>query len=397
MAAIGERLPRSEPAVLSLSGGWDSSAVFGASQEVIRLRGRGELRAVSVSYPEGDTGREDNFILQTTARWNATPSWLQIEDIPLFRGTRDEAARRDEPFAHPFEQVNRALAAAGRALGARVMFDGYGGDQLFIASPGFLADLVREGRWRDFLRYRRQIISRFDLPTQLRYILLPILPAWMLDFITELQGGRPLRGHFQRLPAPWLRRDFSERYGLMGRQHRIFPPGQPHVPNAELRYYLTAPIGTTSVRCVSRYSFEAGMEQRSPLFDQRVIAFAAARPWEERNLRGESKRTLRRAVSGLIPDSVLAPRRHKTGTAGQYFGRIMQRDFPALARLAFAQPILPELGIVDVSILRQATDDLEAGRFDAETVSQLFFTLQTELWLQAHHGTVSGGIAGRLQ
>jgi asparagine synthetase B (glutamine-hydrolysing) len=215
-----------------------------------------------------------------------------------------------------------------------------------------------------------------------------MLPGWMLNLATEMRGGRPLRGHFQRVPAPWLRTDFAERHNLRGRQDRVFPPGQRDLPNAELRYYLTAPIGSTSLLSVSRYSLEAGLEQRSPLLDQRIVAFAAARPWEERNLGGDMKRTLRRAVRDLVPEQVLASRRRKTGTAGQSFGKSMRREYPALARMAFARPILPELGIVDLPRLRESVEDLEAGRTDAETVSQLFFTLQTELWLQARAGTL---------
>jgi hypothetical protein len=62
----------------------------------------------------------------------------------------------------------------------------------------------------------------------------------------------------------------------------------------------------------------------------------------------------------------------------------MRKDFPALARRGFARPILPELGIVDLARLRDAVGEFEARTCDTETISMLFFTLQTELWLQSH-------------
>ena len=381
-AAVLERLPRGGPTAISLSGGWDSTAVFGIGQQVIRTGGAGRLAPVSISYPEGDPGREDDLIDETTHYWNCTPTWLSIADIPLFHRTGEDAARRDEPFTHTFEFWNRALANAGQALGARVMLDGYGGDQLFGASNTYLAGLLRQGRIRAFLNEWKPLALRLDLRTQLRWIVLPFLPQALVDVARAARGGRAFRSLFLSPPAPWIRADFATRHDLIGRQEQLFPPGQSVEAQGEIRYYLTSPFFTTVLATVSGYALEGGVEERSPSIDERVVRFAANRPREERNFAGESKRLLRRALQGLLPDRVLAPRKYKTGTTTRYFLTSMMRDFPALARSAFARPVLAELGIVDRSRLQEAVRQLEARAIDAETASQLFFTLQTELWLQ---------------
>jgi len=95
-------------------------------------------------------------------------------------------------------------------------------------------------------------------------------------------------------------------------------------------------------------------------------------------------------MRGLLPASVLAPRAHRTGVTAGYFRREMARAFPALAEEALRAPLLGELGIVDVEVLWS-----EVNRYtrsgEANLGVQLFFTLQTELWLCAREGSAGAG------
>jgi asparagine synthetase B (glutamine-hydrolysing) len=340
-----------------------------------------------MTYPEGDPGREDHFITQTTGRWGILPHWIQSSTVPILERAVEGAAVREQPFAHPFENWNRALAGAGRSLGARVLLDGYGGDQLFGGSLGYLAWLLRHGTPGEFLEHWRRIIARVNWRSQFRSILLPHLPLWLRQMVRAARGGLGLRGLFQQVPAPWIRSDFAERHDLAGRQERLAPPGEAaRYPNAEIGAYLRSPFFATMLSATGGFCLEAGLEARSPIYDQRIIAFAAGRPWQERNLAGESKRLLREAVQGLVPDEVLATRPYKTGTTGKYFMDSMRQDFPRLAKAGLARPILPELGVVDLEKLRTGLADLSARRAGPEIAAPLFFTLQTELWLQARYG-----------
>ena len=107
---------------------------------------------VSISYPEGDPGREDELIREIAARWNADVHWLDIQNIPFFDHPAERAAVRDEPFAHPFEMWHRSLARGTRATNSRVALEGVGGDQLFQVSEVYLADLLRTGRLTELAR-----------------------------------------------------------------------------------------------------------------------------------------------------------------------------------------------------------------------------------------------------
>jgi asparagine synthase (glutamine-hydrolysing) len=199
--------------------------------------------------------------------------------------------------------------------------------------------------------------------------------------------GRPLRPTRERPLPPWIDAGFARTHGLLRRERAHNPRLRRAGPAAnEAHWYLTAPYFPRAYGLLSAFALEMGVEMRSPLLDRRVVEFAAARPREERNAGRETKRLLRAAMRGLLPDPVLAPRDTKTGTLGGYFGGGMRRDFPALAAEAFRAPRLAELGIVDPAALRAACADY-ARTGDGSLGFGLVQTLHVELWLRAREGT----------
>jgi asparagine synthase (glutamine-hydrolysing) len=127
---------------------------------------------------------------------------------------------------------------------------------------------------------------------------------------------------------------------------------------------------------------EEGVETRSPLLDERLIRFAAQRPrWERRSGR-ETKLLLRRAMRGMLPDEVLAPRPFKTGVIVNAVVTAMRERYPDLLRCLSDSPVLGELGLIQPDALHRAYGEyLSHG--DAEVALALFSTAQVELWLRA--------------
>ena len=83
--AVAERLDGEGDTSIWLSGGWDSPAVFAAGAHVLDVEHSArKLLPISISYPEGDPGREDELIREIAARWNANVHWLDIRNIPFF-------------------------------------------------------------------------------------------------------------------------------------------------------------------------------------------------------------------------------------------------------------------------------------------------------------------------
>jgi len=398
-SAVAQRLDPNGPTSVWLSGGWDSTAVFAAGEALLRDQGQGRsLHPVSISFPPGDVGREDELILAVAGYWDRPVHWLAIEDIPL-PDHPVGAAQRDLPFAHAFESLNRALAAGSRATGTRVALDGIGGDQLFQVSDVYLSDLLRTGRWQALAReYRLKRMGSAGFRSFFRWAMQPLLSGPVRQAAGFLRGGRPLRGQLERPVPDWIEPSFLSRTGLRERERRHTPKrSSPSRAAYETEWYLSHPYFPRAFGCVHEFGLQHGVEVRSPLYDARIVRFAAARPRSDRSQGGETKRLLRRAMQGLLPDHVLAPRRSRTGSAEGYFARSLRQTFaPFLGQLINGSMCLAQLGVVDSSALRRRWDEY-VRRGGGELGVNLFLTLQVELWLRARDGLVDGAAGGNAE
>lgn len=391
--ATEERIAPSGPTSVSLSGGWDSTAVYAAGQQALSTAHttggtpahERSLAPVSISYPAGDPGREDELIRDVVDHWSGATRFIDVDGIALVERATEAAAARDQPLAHAYEHWNRALAREARAAGARVILDGIGGDQLFQVSDIFLSDLLRRGRWIELARQvRARSSGAGDVRAFYRWAVRPLLPSPLLQAIARLRRSGVPRHYLDRQPSFWFRRDFLARHGLEESERRA----RPALPRwnavlAESHAFLRFAFYQRIVGMLHAFGVEEGVEVRSPLLDERVVRFALQRPWSERADGAETKILLRRAMRGLLPDHVLAPRRHRTGVTSAYFLRQLRGPARPLVEgtLFLPDSRLASLGMVDARALRRAWEHVLAHD-DDETGARLFFTLQAELWLR---------------
>lgn len=384
-AAVRERLASDGPTAVWTSGGYDSPAILALAHGAAKQTG-GSVVPVSMSYPEGDPGREDELISAVGNRLNLPVRWTGIADVPGFPGAVEWARHRDEPFAHPYEQWNRALAAESRAAGARVVLGGNGGDQFFGVSPVYLADLARTGHW---FALAREALALGLGPRQLRELLhwavQPALPAGLLGAARQL-AGKALRPHLQVAIPDWMELDAATLDALRERQwsYDLRRPGE-SFSSAETAWYLTTSFGQRICATVSQIGLESGVDTRSPMYDRRVIEFMARRPREDRSARGETKRILRRAMAGLLPESHLAPRKARTGLPRTYLARARREAIPQWLGALGASTCLGDLGLVNVAALRQASERyLGTPRWEGNLAGELFHVFSAEFWLREH-------------
>jgi asparagine synthase (glutamine-hydrolysing) len=388
-----ERLDGEGDTSIWLSGGWDSPAVFAAGANAIDVgHGKHKLLPVSISYPEGDPGREDELIREIAARWNAPVHWLDIQNIPFFDHPDERAAVRDEPFAHPFEMWHRSLARGTRATHSRVALEGVGGDQLFQVSEVYLADLLRSGRVASLAReWKAKGMTNSGFRNFFRWAIQPNLPRPALAVARAVRGGRPLVSYLERSLPPWIDSRFARAHSLDERD-RLYAPRITHGSRAdrETAWYLSHQYFPRVFGVVSTFAREEGVEIRSPLYDKRVIELALTRPREERSSGVETKRLLRASMRGLLPDSILATRTKRTGVTGGYFGRSMREHMPAIVDATFDHSLLEHAGVIDAKVFRQQVSEYARGVQSNFSVA-LYFTLQAELWLRSHieNGTAS--------
>ena len=376
VGAVRERLGPTGPTGLSLSGGWDSTAVGGAATIALRGDASRQLLPVSISYPAGDPGREDELIRDVVAHWGMRTNWLPVDDIPLLVDAEAGARSRDLPFGHAYEQWNRALSRRARAGGARVMLDGVGGDQLFQVSDIYLSDLFGRGRWIELAR-QLQHKEWTGLRDLWRWAVRPALPS--SDRLS----------HLHREPPFWFTAQFLRTHDLVGRDEAAMPqlPRGSRVLS-ETHAFLRFPFFARIVSTLRQFALEEGVELRSPLLDDRVVRFAARRPWSERADGRETKILLRRAMSGLLPDHIVAPRTHRTGITSAYFLRQLRGPARPFIESVLQDPLLASVGMIDAPRLRHAWKHV-MEQDDDEIGARLYFTVQAELWLRSRAAAIT--------
>jgi asparagine synthase (glutamine-hydrolysing) len=379
-----ERLARSGPTAVWMSGGWDSSAVFAAARTGLSEAGDPSrlVMPVSISYPEGDPGREDELIGAIAKHWKSPVYWIDVDRIPLLEQAETHAGERDLPFAHTYEHWNRALGRGSRAIGARVAFDGNGGDQLFQLSDVFLSDLLRAGRIPAVARQWRAKGGR-GVGTFFDWVIAPALPRAVAPTLLGILGRRSASDFARPIPT-WIRKDFVERHALVEREVRAMPSRAGYRGwRREAHFFLAAPIFPRAFQSLAGFALDGGVELRSPLYDRRVIEFACTRPREERNDGRETKRLLRAAMRGLLPDDVLAPRPRRTGITTAYSDRRMRAEFPLLLERHGKMQMLADLGIVEPNAVQRGWEEFLRTGSNALKIP-LFLTLHAELWLAGH-------------
>jgi asparagine synthase (glutamine-hydrolysing) len=384
--AVLERVPQSGTAVVWMSGGWDSTSVFAAGQAGLASHPKLAARLVPVSmkYPPGDRGHEDAFVDAVAGRWNVPVRWLPVDEIALLDDAERRIRVRDDPRVQPFESQVRAMSRVSRELGARNVLDGAGGDHLFSVSSGaVMADHLRAGRFGP-LRGEWTAWGHGSPRTFARACLLPLLPQDALEWIGVIRG-RPIRGFWDAELPPWIVP--SEGIVEQTRPEFLRDPTE-GISAWETRHALTMPLVTRAMGWNHTIALEEGIVLRSPLFDFRVLTFAASRPLSDRSGGSDSKVLLRRAMAGLIPPEVLAPRGRKTGLPIDYFRRQFQSAGVRLLREFFGngtKPHLERLGIVDSARLRVAIDEYERTGTHA-LGALLHLTLEAERWLASPLG-----------
>ena len=178
--------------------------------------------------------------------------------------------------------------------------------------------------------------------------------------------------------APWIaggsrmtERAWNEPTSRMGRS----------AADRERQMLLLGPFAGRIVPEYSRISLARGLEQRSPLYDSRLIRFAATRPRAERRTGGDYKRLLRASMTDWLPTSVTGPRTNPTGFAGSYLRRRAQVELAQLVG-GFGNSLkVADLGLVLAKPYRDEIDRF-ATTGNRQHMAALVFTALTESWLR---------------
>jgi len=366
-AAVASHLEAEVPLGVFLSGGLDSSTVVA----LMSRHASGRVRTFSIGFAE------EKYDESAAARAVAAEFGTDHTELILRPKVEDTfetiAAMFDEPFADSSAIPNFLVAQLARQS-VTVALSGDGGDELF---GGYT-------RYREILGHKagggsglRRLVSALGL----------MLPHLFPGRNRLVDFGRSRWGRYAATVVQPVRVDEGgvARKGQSGGD--VFVGDQlidrvclklgndfaAAMMQVDVETYLPGDILTK----VDRTSMAVSLEARVPLLDFDLVDFALQIPGKWRVTASESKRLFRRAIRGIVPESVLSrPKRGFEVPLGRWFRGPLRHRIEALRNPS------PELRqYVDAGAVQRLVFEHVIGRRDHSAM--LWRLIVLDCWLAA--------------
>ncbi|HUI74464.1 MAG TPA: asparagine synthase-related protein [Candidatus Acidoferrum sp.] len=288
--AVRDRLPASG-AVVSLSGGLDSSTVAATSAALLRKNTTGgSLHAITVSYQPLFEDQEAEFAALTARHLGIPSEVLEVGGYGPYFGWDKQAFVPPEPVHDPFQAQTTLFFEAARKK-ARIVLAGDGGDDV-LNSPAwpYAKYLFRRGKLG-------ALVNAFG-GYFLRHGKFPPLGAGILTRVRKLLG---IQEEPPQYPG-WLNPEFERACGLRERWSELeAEPKELHPLHPRGYLGLMHPFWPKMEDDQDAGCTGTVMERRTPLFDVRLLRFllrVPPVPW------CSDKELLRRAMKGILSEKI---------------------------------------------------------------------------------------------
>jgi asparagine synthase (glutamine-hydrolysing) len=283
-----------------LSGGIDSSSVVCVAD---RLRRAGripvEVQEV-VTYVSGDSATSEErwaeMVLDATGvRCHKVSSDLEA----LSDRVPEVVATQDEPFGSASIVAQGLVFDRARSAGLKVMLDGQGADEVLAGYLGYLplaaTGFLLRGRLAKLIRLERAHRAAFGAPALGMRRALGLLrerTAGMLGRARAIEA----RLHPSPVLGPALR--------SAGAPSDLVPSEPADLRETLVAHTLSAGLPAL-LRFEDRSSMASSIEARVPFLDHRLVDFAFSLPDTFKLGGATTKRVLRAAMRGTVPDPIL--------------------------------------------------------------------------------------------
>jgi asparagine synthase (glutamine-hydrolysing) len=304
LGSVRRNLRSDVPLGIALSGGVDSSAITGAVRQL-----EPDLPIQSFSFvTPGFAKSEHKWIAMVAEATGATSHTVAAEPGDLERDLDDLILSQGEPFGGTSIYAQYRVFRLAREQGIIVTLDGQGADELFAGYFGYPAQrmhsLIETGHWRAAAKFAG---ADRDLPDWYRVI----MPFEAMAQFAPLRVRHRVR---RPLLSPLLDRSKLRERGIDTGYPAV--AAEP-VRGGRLKTHLRSTLGDYGLPMLLRHgdrnSMRFSIESRVPFLDRGLTEFLFSLPEEWLvGPDGTTKRILRDAVRGWVPDAVI-DRRDKIG------------------------------------------------------------------------------------
>lgn len=363
--AVRCRLRSVTPPASMLSGGMDSSAVVAVARSIQNQSGGTRLHTFSAVTPDGSSCPETHFIHRVLGSGSQAAHLVAADRLDPFLGDLQQAAAAPDNLFDIFMTLPLALYRAARGEGCTTLLDGVAGDSLCSVGTGYLAHLLRQGRWLTVLAdaFRKgTTVREYDSAWYLLHT--NARAALATDRLRKLKqrflpGDDGVR---EAMRESAIRPAFAARIGLKDRLRQLrshHAGGLSQNPVQAHARKLRHPYLTVGLERYDRVAARCGIEPRCPYTDRRLVEFYLSLPLDQKDRRGWSKYLLRRSMTRHLPRDVCF-RTDKHHLGWQFTTALMESRKAHLNRTITRE--LSEVGdYVDETKVRQANRRLQGG------------------------------------
>lgn len=361
------------PVGAALSGGIDSSAIVMAMRH---LSGN-TLDLHTFSYIANDPIlSEEKWVDLIGTASGANVHKVRIAPDDLVEDIDHLITIQGEPFGSTSIYAQYRVFRLAQQAGIKVMLDGQGADELLggysIALASRFASLIRQGKIAkafSFVRETQSAVGR--LPGNRNLWLRSghfLIPPTMRTVFLKLAG--------QDLIPEWLNESWFTARG-------VIPQPSHHVRTANiLREELFESFRATSLPALLRYedrnSMAHSIESRVPFLTPKLVNFIFSLPEEYLvSNQGKSKAVFRKAMRGLVPDSIL-DRKDKVGFVTPEAALL--KNLKSWVEHALSTPVLNDIPVLRSAVIQRRWN--EAVTQQGASESALWRWINLAKWSQ---------------
>ena len=299
-----------------LSGGLDSSSIVCLMTRLLADEaGGGRVNTISACFAEKSVD-ERPFIDTVVAATGSVPHFVFPRAEDVFDRASDMTWHQDEPFGSTSIFAQWCVFEEARRAGVKVMLDGQGADEQLAgyhsAFPYYLAGLARRGRLATLARtlIERHAMHGAPISGQAKHLLIQLLPPRVTHVLR--------RGHTAVVDHDWLA---SDAFADFKHQPDALTTAGSHLglpPVTDIASLCVTMVHASNLQMLlhweDRNSMAHGIEARVPFLDPPLVDFCLALGNDHKIVGGDTKRVLRRAMAGILPQQV-QERRDKLGFA----------------------------------------------------------------------------------
>lgn len=378
VAAVARRHRAFKNPAFTLSGGMDSSSVISSA---VRVSGK-KQHAFSSVYSDSTFDERDEIatILDDVAEeWHP----IRVDEFDLMATLSGMIQANDEPVATATWLSHYLLAGQVSEMGFDALFGGLGGDELNAGEYEYFfyhfADLRQAGRLPELEGEIKAWVQHHDHPihTKTRDVAFSVM-----DHVTDPDNPGIVRPDMDRMTRyyPAINRDFFDLASFEVIFDHPFKSWMRNRTYQDLRRETTP----CCLRAEDRQTQAFGMINCDPFLDYRLIEFMFRVPGDMKIRDGVTKRLLREAMDGILPDET-RNRIAKTGwnaPAHVWFsgGPNYEALRDTLASRAFRERGIYDLDAVD-TLLDEHTRIVRSGAARENHMMFFWQLLNLEVWL----------------